>query len=169
MRPSTKSAIGIAACACVIGGGLLIWQNGFDTILCIASLAHGEPGAFVEVRQISAKLNQVNATNELQGWLEKEIISAQQMPSNLLTQVPLKIFPSWVTNIYGYTPAPGGAQLILDREKGNDHVELLWANGRGMLGTHIGGKSYDPHLNTNDVYVIRSCPGVYVWCPRKWK
>jgi hypothetical protein len=57
----------------------------------------------------------------------------------------------------------------MDRKEDNDHVELLWANGRGMLGTYIGAKGFEPPLNTNVFFVVRSCPGVYVWCPRKWE
>jgi hypothetical protein len=121
----------------------------------------------MDLTKTCSALQSATTTNEMREWLRTEVNSAIGSSTNRPTQTELQgELPRWVFQVYGISRPY--ATLVLDSDWRTDHVELLWAHGRGMLGIVIGNEQFklDGNRKYADCIIIECQPGIFIWSPK---
>jgi hypothetical protein len=124
----------------------------------------GRGGDSITADSICRRLRQINTTNDLTAWLNAEINLHSSADSNAPVRINIPQLPTWVSEI-GFSPS---ATLYLERNRGDNHIELVWVSGRGTYGILIGSSTFKPVLKKEDYLVVESSPGIFVWTPRRF-
>jgi hypothetical protein len=136
------------------------------TCVILALSGCGPPGYQMDVAQACKDLHRATNTNEIRNWLRTEIDAGMRDAPKLPAQVRLRELPPWINGVYGNSRP--GAALFLSPDATNSYIEFLWVHGRGMLGIMIGNESFKPSLNTNDFFVLKCDPGIFVYSPKRY-
>ena len=126
----------------------------------------GQPGYQLDVAQVCKDLHRVTNTNEIRIWLKTEIEACARDAPKLPEQIQLRELPPWINGVYGSSPP--GAVLFLSPDATNSYIKLLWVHGRGMLGIMIGNEDFEPSLKTDDYFVLKCEPGLFVYSPKRY-
>lgn len=136
-------------------------------LVFLAALLAGcdESGDRLTLNRICRNLQTVTTTNEMRMWLHREIVSRSRDAQILPSKVEITELPQWAKSIFGNSPPR--ATLLLEKNEAQDHIDLVWAHGRGIAGVSIGNVGFKPSLGS-DYLVVKCADGVFAYSPRRF-
>jgi hypothetical protein len=124
----------------------------------------GESRSYEMVRELSTRLPKVADAEEVQSWLKHELALHSEELTNRPATIDVQALPGWLYDLdVLHQPQ---VTLVLDEDKTNDHLAVLWARQGDQVGILIGRASFSPAGEQRDSYKIQSSPGVFIWCPK---